>query len=816
MFDHTTIIKRARDILVGKVPMAMDQCHEITKALIYKFISNSDKNSQEIGGEPFYFTGSTEQCRWDNLMDMSQTADGMQKLYFNGLNHIGNRNDIPEAFRAIYYGSYIPNIDAPTLREFLRTVDLFSTANTESIGDAFEHLLQDTGAQGNAGQFRTPRHIIDFIVSIINPRKDETILDPACGTAGFLASSYQHICQHASDRLSSMDKQRIATNLVGYDISPDMVKLATIHMFLQHNQSPPIRIYDTISDDTLWNDHYDVILANPPFMTPKGVIKPNSRFYTRASKSEVLFVDYIISHLNEQGRAGVIVPEGIIFRQDTAYRQLRRLLIDNCLVAVISLPLGVFQPYSNVKTSILIMNKELARFTDNIAFFKVENVGWSLGAKPQSIKANDLPMAVTETAEYLRRLQYREAMDDFNPHLGTLVAKDRIASDVEYNLAMERYTEIKVQETMYPVVFMNEICEFVRGVTYKKSDEVENNGYQILRANNIDRKTSSLDLTEIKQISQSIQLDDSQKLQYRDIFICAASGSKEHVGKVALINKQSEFYFGGFMGAIRSNRKKVEPAFLFYHLRHKRFNDFLRRRIVGASINNLSAKIFYEYQIPLPPLEIQQKIIAEVDRYQRVIDGLQSAIDSYRPKIDVALDWIVQKVGDIVNTVTPPTKIQSKDFGEIGNYPIIDQSQNPISGYTDDESALIDGRKGMVIFGDHTCAVKFMDTHFAQGADGIKILTTQEILIPKFLYYYLLSYPLKADGYRRHFRKLKDSTIAIPPLATQQDIVDELDAEQTDIDHAKDLVDRMRTKIDIAVDYVWNSSQSVLEETTKG
>ena len=371
------IIQDARDQLVGKVPLPIDQCNEITRALIYKFLSAADTESIEDGGKPTYFVDAHRESHWDRLMAPEQTANEIQRLYTAGLTMLGSREDIPPAFQTIYQDAFMPYNDPIVLRDFLGIINRFNTDDTESIGDAYETMLQYLGAQASAGQFRTPRHIIDFIVGIVNPEKHDTILDPACGTAGFLASAWQHI-NRASD-LTAADRSRLAGSIVGYDISPAMVRLASVNLYLNHRQSPEVRVYDTLTSEERWNDHYDVILANPPFMSPKGGIRPHQRFFTNSKRSEVLFVDYIMGHLNERGRAGVIVPEGVIFQSGNAYKQLRRLLVDTCLVAVISLPGGVFQPYSGVKTSILIMDREVAKLASNIAFFKVQNDGYDLG-----------------------------------------------------------------------------------------------------------------------------------------------------------------------------------------------------------------------------------------------------------------------------------------------------------------------------------------------------------------------------------------------------------------------------------------------------
>src|SRR5258705_2500412 len=258
------------------------------------------------------------------------------------------------------------------------------------------------------------------MVEVFAPQKDETVLDPACGTAGFLISSYKHILKanfdaNGNSTLTPDDKNRLAKNFKGYDISPDMVRLSQVNMYLHGFTDPHIYEYDTLTSEERWNEFDDVILANPPFMSPKGGIKPHRRFSIQAKRSEVLFVDYIAEHLTPAGRAGIIVPEGVIFQSQSAYVELRRMLVENSLVAVVSLPAGCFNPYSGVKTSILFLDKSLARKSNTIAFFKVENDGFGLGAQRRPIGKDNLPQARAEITEYLRRLRPHESLENFQP-----------------------------------------------------------------------------------------------------------------------------------------------------------------------------------------------------------------------------------------------------------------------------------------------------------------------------------------------------------------------------------------------------------------
>jgi type I restriction enzyme M protein len=489
--DTKRRIDTARDILVGKVPDPKSQVEQITIALIYKFMDDMDAESEEFGGKRKFFAGEFARYGWAKLMRSGLGGHEILNLYAEAIAKMPENPGIPLLFREIFKNAYLPYRDPETLRAFLKIIDEFAYDHSERLGDAYEYLLSVLGSQGDAGQFRTPRHIIDFIVAILDPKKTETVLDPACGTAGFLISSYKHILKansspegiepngskngdetalHISkippakgDLLTPDEKGRLATNFKGYDISPDMVRLSLVNLYLHGFTDPHIVEYDTLTSQDRWDEYADVILANPPFMSPKGGIKPHNRFSVQSKRSEVLFVDYMAEHLTPTGRAGIIVPEGVIFQSQTAYTQLRKMLVEEYLVAVISLPAGVFNPYSGVKTSILILDKSLAKKTNTIAFFKIENDGFGLGAQRRPIEKNDLPQALAELNEYLRRLREKDSVEDLQPILGLIVSKEKIFANADFNLSGERYRESEVRATRYKIVNFGDICDFKRG-----------------------------------------------------------------------------------------------------------------------------------------------------------------------------------------------------------------------------------------------------------------------------------------------------------------------------------------------------------------
>ena len=657
-------INTCRDILVGKVPDPKSQVEQITIALVYKFMDDIDLTSEKMGGERQFFTNEFERYRWGKLVAPGVTGQDMLNTYSEALQRMVKNENLPKLFRDIFSNAYLPYSDPETLRGFLRQINSFTYDHSERIGDAFEYLLSVLGSQGDAGQFRTPRHIIDFMVEIINPKKHEVIMDPACGTAGFLISAYKHVLKQNStfvvndneseadtdvaenalespirypgDLLNPEDRASLARNIKGYDISPDMVRLSLVNLYLHGFTDPKVEEYDTLTSEDKWTEMADVILANPPFMSPKGGIKPHTRFQVESKRSEVLFVDYIAEHLTPNGRAAVVIPEGIIFQRQAPYVALRKMLVENHLAAVISLPSGVFNPYSGVKTSILILDRTVAKASNHVAFFKIKNDGFSLGAQRKAVKGSQLCQVKDELGAWLQAARAGNG-EGLESGLGNVIAKVEIGKDADFNLSVERYRKTARTDSIYPLIELGELCELVRGVVYSRDDEVASGGVAVLRANNIDKTTQSIVLHDVKLVQPKVDFSEQKKLRAGDIFICLASGSKDHIGKVAYVEADMEYYFGGFMGVVRCDAKKLLPKYLCRLLKEKRFNGFLRQQIAGANINNLGSKLLYRYEIPLPPLDQQRKIVAEVDGYQRFINCNRDLIARFEKKIDTAI-----------------------------------------------------------------------------------------------------------------------------------------------------------------------------------
>ena len=599
-------IDNARDVLVGKVPDPKTQVEQITFAMIYKFMDDMDQQSVGIDGEPSFFTNSYEKFAWSKLMDKRLGGEARLDLYVQALDQMSQNPHIPQLFRDIFKGAFLPYRDSETLNLFLKEMNSFSYAHSEDLGDAYEYLLSIFASQGKAGQFRTPRHIIDFIVDCVNPSKDDTVLDPACGTAGFLISAYKHILEsHSQNPLSPDEKQRLTENFVGYDISPDMVRLSRVNMYLHQFPNPTIHEYDTLTTEDRWDENYDVILANPPFMTPKGGIRPHNRFSVRVNRSEVLFVDYIAEHLNPGGRAGVVVPEGIIFQSSNAYKALRRMLVEeNYLYAVVSLPAGVFNPYSGVKTSILLLDKTLARRSNSVLFVKVSADGFDLGAQRREIEHNDVP----EALRLVKAFQTDPAADLPESSLSKVVQKSRLAESGEYNLSPERYKDNAVVHNAWPMVALEEVLDYeqpteyiVKSVNY--SDEFD---IPVLTPG----KTFILGYTDEKH---GIYRKELPVIIFDD-FTTAF--------------KLVDFPFkvkSSAMKILHARKDVIDIRYAYYVMQGIKFNSLTHKRYWISE--------FSKIPIPLPPIEVQREIVEEIESYQKVIDNALQVVQKSNENI---------------------------------------------------------------------------------------------------------------------------------------------------------------------------------------
>lgn len=822
MLDQETKkrIDDCRNILVGKVPDPKSQVEQITIAMIYKFMYDMDLESVEMGGVATYFVDEYEKYSWGNIFSPKIGGNEMITLYGEGIVKMNLNPNIPQLFRDIFKNAYLPYRDPETLKLFLKGINEFHYSHSEKLGDAFEYLLSVLGSQGDAGQFRTPRHIIDFVVELLQPKKNERILDPACGTSGFLISSYKHILRNNTkknlgDLITADERNKLVENISGYDISPDMVRLSLVNLYLHNFSNPKIYEYDSLTSEDRWNEYYDVILANPPFMTPKGGIKPHKRFSIQSNRAEVLFVDYIMEHLTPKGRSGIIVPEGIIFQSGTAYKSLRKSLVEKYLIGVISLPSGVFQPYSGVKTSILILDKELSQKTDKIFFGKVDNDGFDLGAQRREIEKNDLPIFTKEVTEYLEGLRKGKVLESEKM---TYVTKEEILDSSDIGLNYDRYSIKEIRTSSFPIVKIGEICEMINGYAFKSEDLKMNQGIGLLPVIKIGNLTRDGKIE--KDGIQYHSFNDSLKkylLQKGDILIAMTGAT---TGKVSIIETEG-YLLNQRVGSIRINReKKILNNYLKQLLFSNHFYQYCQSNAGGGAQGNISPSQILDYEIPLPPIEVQEEIVLELEQYQKIIDGSKLVIENYKPIIDIDPSWEMKELGNLVTFsqgIQVDLELQNPIKGEnqARFIRIIDFTQGGQEARyveTPDEKYLInDEDVSMVRYG---ASAGFVCT----GLSGVlannlfKMTPVDNNLTKRFLFSILNSKLVQDIIYQNtngvampalSFGIMKKISIPVPPLEIQQSIVERIENERYIIEGNKKLIEIYTQKIQDRINKIW-------------
>ena len=809
-----TIINNARDILVGKVPNPQSQVDLITIAMIYKFMDDMDKQNMELGGNRVFFTDDLEQYAWSTLLAPKYNNWDRLALYSAALDKLQIAKQIPELFRKIFKGAFLPFRDGATLTMFLKEIDYFSYDNSENLGNAFEYLLSIMGSQGDAGQFRTPRHIIDFIVDVVNPSKTDTILDPACGTAGFLISAYKHILEQAKKAnkpLTPTQMKTLTDNIVGYDISPDMVKLASVNLFLHQFPTPKIYEYDTLSSDDRWADKFDVILANPPFMTPKGGIQPHSKFGIKANRAEVLFVDYMMEHLNLKGKAGFVVPEGIIFQSATAYKALRKMMVeDDYLYAVVSLPSGVFNPYSGVKTSILLFDRELAKKTKKILFVKVDNDGYDLGAQRREIKDNDLPEALKLLQLWQKSIGTVTIPEELTKSKKIIiVSKEKLAEDGEYNLSAVRYQQAQdFSNCQYEMVKLGDILDYEQPTKYIVASQEYKDEY----------KTPVLTAGQSFVLGYTNETDNIYEQLPVIIF-----------DDFTTANKYVDFPFKVKSSAMKmlqiKNNKIANLRYVYYMMQNIKFNSETHKRYWISEYSNI--------EIPLPPLSVQEEIVKELDQYQAIIDGAQKVVDNWKPTIQINPEWEKVKLGDVCKILCGYA-FKSTDFVDKGIQLIkmgnvkrgyFDKNNNPsylpnnfIDSYekyiltNGDILISMTGTTGKEDYGN-VCMINDDDTFLLNQRVGKFVINSLK-LYTKYLYYIAVSDYFRKQIFSNSAGGIRQANISpsgiesidiyFPPLEEQKAIVAKIEEEEQYVDACKKLIEINKQKISDKIKSIWS------------
>ncbi|MDX9696767.1 MAG: N-6 DNA methylase [Bacteroidales bacterium] len=932
-------IDDARDTLVGVLPLPTDQIEIITIALIYKFMDDQDEELRQVGLNEKFFTAELKEFSWQQLMSNQLSADSRVTKFINGIEAIQKAKHIPALFREIFLNAFLKFRDAKVLQRFLDLIDGFKYDHSEELGNAFEYLLKTMGAQGDNGQFRTPRNIIDFMVAVVDPTKDETILDPACGTGGFLVSAFKHILRRNTEgyetakielenyvaegipvywgaKLSSSQRNAIEKNIAGYDNTPLMVRLARVNLYLHHFGNPQIHEYNTLNTDTRWKDKYDCILANPPFMTPKGGIDPHDKFRIQANRTEILFASYILQHLNPDGKAGFVVPEGIIFQTSGDYVQLRNWMIYEAgLWAVVSLPAQIFQPYSGVKTSIIFIDREIARQRKEILLVKVDNDGFSLNTNRNEIKENDLPEALnwlelckTDLPRFVKsfevnkdnafskkiRLLHRDEFARLDNYKATSSAYSfckkqyektlKAKEELETKLEVEPDNGIKAKEK-----YERQVSDFYKqtGINFLPDTEDKHKEWfeenikvaaieYGVNLNNINKLTKELldfidwqrdynlsfdkfskseqeskhydlvPLGELCEIFDSIRKPIKESERVKGIFpyygatgivdyvneflfddrfvLVGEDGAKWLSGEKTAFIAEGKFWANNHVHVLKPKKEILIDTYLVEILNQLDLSQY----ITGVTVPKLNQEKLKSIPIPIPPLEIQQKVVDDLKHIYKLIEGCNLLNENYNPVFEVEECWVTVSLNDVCE-ITSSKRIFQSEYVSSGvpffrTKEIVELSNNePISlelfitqeRYDDIKKNFGVPEKGDILLSAvGTIGVSWLvsdDSPFYFKDGNLLWFRNFKNINSTFLKYVLdsiFNQKNNALSFGAAYNaltivKLKQVSIPLPPIEAQEKIVKDISIDLEAIHQAKKLKEKMQLKIKFIIDKVW-------------
>ncbi len=352
--------------------------------------------------------------------------------------------------------------------------EMMSEQQSQDVrGDVYEYLLNKIAQAGRNGQFRTPRHIIRMMVEMVDPKAEDVICDPACGTSGFLVSAAEYLKEVKREEIFfDKDKREHYMNsmFTGFDMDRTMLRIGAMNMMTHGIDNPFIEYRDSLSDQNPDHDKYSLILANPPFKgsLDADAVSADLLKVCKTKKTELLFLALFLRMLKVGGRCACIVPDGVLFGSSKAHQDIRKQIVEeNRLEAVISMPSGVFKPYAGVSTAILIFTKTGHGGTDNVWFYDMTADGLSLDDKRSPVAENDIPDIITRFKNIDAERDRKRTEKSF------MVAKQEIV-DNAYDLSINKYKEVEYQKVEYPPT--SEIMANIRKIEAeigKEMDELE-------------------------------------------------------------------------------------------------------------------------------------------------------------------------------------------------------------------------------------------------------------------------------------------------------------------------------------------------------
>lgn len=792
-YDRKELIKifdEANNMLRGDgLRAGIERFGEFANILFLKLISESE-DIKKLSGKKSEFD---DMCHWDYIKNLKANSriEHINKIVYEKLNAL-YKTDIftPLSIR-----------DPSILKEIMDKLSPLTLTDVDSDvkGDAFEYFLKEsTATKNDLGEYFTPRHIVKTMVKLVNPQIGEKIYDPFCGTGGFLIESFRHIW-NTMPRNENTEKILREETIYGNEIT-NTARITKMNMILAGDGHSNIHMSDSLANPV--DGQYDVVIANMPYSQKT---KYGSLYDLPSSNGDSICVQHCLKAINaasENGRVALVVPEGFLFRKDLA--KTRELLLKVCnLQSIISLPQGVFLPYTGVKTNIIYATKINQKLSvkekrKDYWYFDIKSDGYSLDNHRRKL---DSGSDLDKYQEYrkLNRDQQQEMLD-----IGfEIIPLDKVREN-SFNLVGSRYREAKHIKSKFQILRLGDIAKFENGFAFSTSQWTDN-GYKIIRIQNLTGSSN-----EYNHIVPSNELQ-KYVVKENDLLV-SWSGTLGFY-----LWKGNDSYLNQHIFNVKNNENIIIKKYLFYL--GPRIVDDMQKLVHGGTMKHITKEYFEDIRIPVPPVNVQQQIIEELEGYHQITHGAKTVIDNYKSNILIKDDWELKPIGELCTLTTGSTpSTKDRENYDNGTIKWVVSGDVHLGKIFDCHGRLTEKGKESARLKMHpidsvlialngqgktrgTVALLKTEATCNQSIVSMNPIDTKK-LMPEFLYYILkCKYQeireITGDKQRSGLNMpiIRNIHIPLPPLEIQNQIVAKIEDERALIEPSKQLVEVFTKKI---------------------
>ena len=831
IFDEANNMLRGEGLRAG-----IERFGEFANILFLKLISESEQIKKESGIQ----TKFDISCSWDNIKQIPFSAriEYINNTVYKRLNSLYNTDIFtPLQIR-----------DSSILKEIMDKLDplMLTDVDSDVKGDAFEYFLKaSTATKNDLGEYFTPRHIVKTMVRLVNPKIGEKIYDPFCGTGGFLIESFRYIERSLGSGNPELKRILREETIYGNEIT-NTARITKMNMILAGDGHSNIHMMDSLANPTYidkikydengkiirdadgnieysseYSGVYDIVLANMPYSQKT---KHGNLYDLPSTNGDSICVQHCMKAINstaENGRMALVVPEGFLFRKDLA--KTREYLLDHCqLQSIISLPQGVFLPYTGVKTDIIYatnVNKKI-KVTErkkNFWYFDVKSDGYTLDNHRRKL---DTPSDLAKYEEY-RKLDEEQTADMLN--VGFEVIPLGKVRENSYILVGSRYREQKEITSNYEIVSIGSVASLVSGYAFPMALQGKDGTIPFYKVGDMNTKGNEVEMhLSNNYVSNELAASKKWGTAPAGTVIFPKIGAAIATNKKRILT-ESSLFDNNVMGIICGDR--ILPKFMLYLLNSIDISQW-------ASLSNppsISMDAVLKQQIPLPPLDIQRQIVRELDGYQQVIAGAKMALSNYLPTISCS-SGSKKALEDIA--IFKPAKDEVKSMlGEtdVSFVPMADINTFDASFTPKENRKLSEVLSGFTYFKDNDILLAKITPCFENGkaaiarklTNGIGFGSTEYIVIrantslvyPEWIFYHINTPEFIEGGkpfmtgtagqQRVDINYVKQYRIPVPSLEDQKKILDQISYEQSLIEPSKQLIKVFTEKIETRIKEVW-------------